>query len=123
MSTPTDRTGQPAGPEGPGSPARLETTIRTEGGETVLAVGGEVDIVSVESFREALLAAQRAPRVVIDLSDVTFIDSSGINALVGAWHGVAPGSTLRLVGLRPNVRKVFEITGLLELFGVDRPDS
>jgi anti-anti-sigma factor len=101
----------------------LDTSIRTDGDHTVLTVGGEVDIVTVESFDEALRNAQRSPRVVVDLSEVTFMDSAGINALVGAYHRVGPDCELRLVGLRPNVRRVFEITGLLELFRVDPSDD
>jgi stage II sporulation protein AA (anti-sigma F factor antagonist) len=101
----------------------LDTDIHTEGEHTVLAVGGEVDIVTVGSFRQALLDAQQSSRVVVDLSGVTFMDSAGINALVGAYHRVGPDCELRLVGLRPNVRRVFEITGLLELFRIDPSDG
>jgi anti-sigma B factor antagonist len=82
-----------------------------------------VDIVTVDSFQDALRDAQRSPRVVVDLSEVTFMDSAGINALVAAYHRVGPDSELRLVGLRPNVRRVFEITGLLELIRVEPSDD
>ena len=78
---------------------------------------------TVERFRNALLEAQGSPRVVVDLSAVTFLDSSGLHALVAAYHRVPAGGELRVVGLRPNVRKVFEITGLLALFGDDAPDD
>jgi anti-anti-sigma factor len=54
---------------------------------------------------------------------VTFMDSAGVNALVGAYHRVSADDELRLVGLRPNVRRVFEITGLLEVFKVDLSDD
>ncbi len=123
MPTPTDRSQQTAGVAGSDTAVQLDTSIRTEGEHTVLAVGGEVDIVTVESFRQALEDAQRSPRVVVDLSEVTFMDSAGINALVGAYHRVSPESELRLVGLRPNIRRLLEITGLLELFRVDPPDD
>ena len=89
----------------------------------ILAVGGEVDIVTVESLQKALLDAQRSPRVIVDLSEVTFMDSAGINALVAAYHRVPADGELRLIGLRANVRRVFEITGLLELFRVDPSDD
>jgi anti-sigma B factor antagonist len=82
----------------------------------VVAVGGEIDIATVPQFRNALLEVQLASRIVVDLNDVTFMDSAGSNALVGAYHRVPPNAELRLIGLRPNVRKVPEITGLLALF-------
>jgi anti-anti-sigma factor len=123
MATPTFRSHEHPGPDGPDTAVELDTTIRADGEHTVLTVAGEVDIVTVESFRTALLDAQRSPKVVVDLSGVTFMDSAGINALVGAYHRVAPDCELRIVGLRPNVRRVFEITGLLELFRVDPSDD
>lgn len=87
----------------------------------MLVVGGEVDLATVERFRDALLEAQGSPRVVVDLTAVTFLDSSGLKALVAAYHRVPAGGELRVVGLRPNIRRVFEITGLLALFGNDTP--
>lgn len=119
MPAPTSRSPQPPPVDRADAAVELDTSIRAEGDRTVLAVGGEVDIVTVESFDQALQDAQRSPRVVVDLSGVTFMDSAGINALVGAYHRVAADGELRLVGLRSNVRRVFEITGLLELFEVD----
>jgi anti-anti-sigma factor len=122
MSTPTFRSDESPGSDRPDPPVQLAIDIRAVGDQTVLTVGGEVDIVTVESFENALRDAQRSPRVVVDLSEVTFMDSAGINALVGAYHRVGPDCELRLVGLRPNVRRVFEITGLLELFKVGPSD-
>ena len=124
MAMPTDQSHQSPGSEGPGLAAGLITSIRTEGEHAILTVGGEVDIATVDSFRQALLDAQkRSRRVVVDVSGVTFMDSAGVNALVGAYHRVAADEELRLVGLRPNVRRVFEITGLLEVFKVDPSDD
>jgi anti-anti-sigma factor len=60
--------------------------------------------------------AQQSARVVVDLSGVTFMDSAGLNALVGAYHRKVRDGELRLVGMRSNVRRVFEITGLLAPF-------
>ena len=83
----------------------------------VIAPAGELDVASVGAFREALTeAAVRAePGVVVDLSEVSFIDSSGLGALVELHSRlardnrrlavVAPGGTaaavlLNLAGLR-----------------------
>jgi anti-anti-sigma factor len=103
--------------------AKLDTNVRAEGGCAVLAVRGEVDAATGDRFRSALLEAQRSSHVVVDLSAVTFMDSVGVNALVGAYHRMPAGGELRVVGLRPNIRRVFEITGLLALFGVDASDD
>ena len=56
---------------------------------------------------------------MVDLSGVTFMDSTGINALVAAHHRMPQDGELRVVGLRSNVQRVFEITGLDVLFTPD----
>lgn len=84
---------------------------------TVITSEGEIDVSSVGAFRDALSEAARAgaDRLVIDLSEVSFIDSSGLGALVDAQNQlrrderqlvvVAPSGTaaavlLELAGLR-----------------------
>jgi anti-anti-sigma factor len=123
MTVSIDRTREPSKVLSLALAGELDTDVRAEDGRAVLAVGGEVDLATVGRFRAALLEAQGSPRVLVDLSDVTFLDSSGVNALLAAYHRVPAGGELRVVGLRPNVRKVFEITGLLALFGADTPDD
>jgi anti-sigma B factor antagonist len=123
MTAGIDRTYEPSKVLSSATAANLDTDVRSEGGQAVLAVGGEVDLATVERFRDALLEAQGSPRVAVDLSAVTFMDSSGLHALVAAYHRVPAGGELRVMGLRPNVRKVFEITGLLALFGDEAPND
>jgi anti-anti-sigma factor len=103
-----------------GSETQLDIRLCVDGDGAVLEVNGEVDLATVEQFRAALLDAQRSERVVVDLSGVTFMDSAGVNALVGAYHRKLPNGELRLVGMRSNVQRVFEITGLLALFQDDQ---
>jgi hypothetical protein len=56
------------------------------------------------------------PCVVVDLSRVSFIDSSGLGVLVGALKRVRERGALSLVCPEPRVRRVFEITGLTQVF-------
>jgi anti-anti-sigma factor len=44
------------------------------------------------------------------------MDSAGINALVGAYHRKLPNGELGVIGMRSNLQRVFEITGLVALF-------
>lgn len=101
---------------------QLDIRLSVEGDRAVLEVGGEVDLATVEQFRTALLDAQRSEQVVVDLSGVTFMDSAGVNALVGAYHRKVRDGELRLVGMQSNVQRVFEISGLLALFQDDQQD-
>jgi anti-sigma B factor antagonist len=100
----------------------LQISAHNEGDLTVLTVSGEVDAATTERFRAALVEVQGL-RVVVDLSGVTFLDSAGISALIAARHRLPSGGELRVIGLRPNVRRVLEITGLLDFFNVDTPDD
>jgi anti-sigma B factor antagonist len=86
-----------------------------------LTVSGELDYTSAPRLRAALDEVPLAPGsgLIIDLSGLTFCDSSGISVLVAAHHlANAAGSTLALAAVPPAVLKVFEITGLHHIFSI-----
>lgn len=92
---------------------RLHTTEHE--GCAVLAVAGEIDLSNAPQFREALIAlvAHGHRRVVVDLSETGFLDSTGLGALVAGLKRVrAIGGEMRVVCTSPRVCKVFEITSL-----------
>ncbi|MEV4709040.1 STAS domain-containing protein [Actinoplanes sp. NPDC049316] len=75
-----------------------------------LRCAGEIDQATAPLFADAL--AEAVPgrrRVEVDLSEVSFLDSSGINALV---QHRKPGCALVVVNVPPHIRRVFDITGL-----------
>jgi anti-sigma B factor antagonist len=86
----------------------------------VVTVGGEVDVYSAPQLRDQLtetLAEQ--PTVVVDLSGVEFIDSTGLGALVAARTTAAErGGTLALVCTQQRILKLFAITGLDSVFAI-----
>ena len=95
---------------------------RPVAGVVVLAVAGEVDLHVAPSLRErlhkAVDAAGRA--VILDLSEVTFVDSMTLSVIVGAGKRArARQSEVRLVVPRPEIRRVFEITLLDRVFPLD----
>ena len=57
-----------------------------------------------------------ARRVVLDLSRVTFVDSSGLGAIVAAMKMLAPDRRLDLAGLQTNVERVFRLTRMDTVF-------
>ncbi|MGH8825718.1 MAG: STAS domain-containing protein [Jiangellaceae bacterium] len=94
---------------------RLRLRTRTVDGCLVVEVGGEVDMTSAPTLRDHLLGhiGLGEPCLVVDLSDVEFMDSTGLSALVVAYRqGGEVGSSLRLAGAQPPVRRVLEITHL-----------
>lgn len=88
----------------------------------VLVVRGELDAVSAPQLREALDEARSAggDDVRIDLSDVTFIDSSGLQSITAALRELRDeGRDLRVEGASRAVRRIFEVTGLRHLLLAD----
>jgi anti-sigma B factor antagonist len=92
-------------------------------GETVgvVTLEGEIDIYSSPQFKEVLLKGieEGATRVVIDLSDVTFIDSTALGVLVRGAKRVRPrNGSLDIICVDENIIRILEITGLDRVFGV-----
>lgn len=64
--------------------------------------------------------APTGPRVVLDLSRVTFLDSSGLGALVAVMKLMAPERRVELSGLQPGVEKVLRLTRMDTVFPIHR---
>jgi anti-anti-sigma factor len=94
--------------------------VETRAGDPgVLVVSGELDIATVDQLAtEARTALDSATSVlVLDFSGVTFVDSTGLGALVRIRNEAERhGKRVDLVGVRREVRRVLELTGLSELF-------
>jgi anti-sigma B factor antagonist len=87
----------------------------------VLPLKGEIDL-HVSPVVTASLTAmidKKPERMVIDLSDVTYIDSAGLAALIQAMQKVeAYGGKFLLAGLQETVRSIFEISRLDQVFRI-----
>jgi anti-sigma B factor antagonist len=101
------------------------TTRQAHDGLRSLAVSGDFDIASVERFlAQAQACLNDAPDLLeIDLAAVTFIDSSGLGALVRMRNLAGDSAkTLTFVNIPPSVNRLFEVTGLAETFGMRSGD-
>jgi anti-anti-sigma factor len=90
-------------------------SARTTGGITVAELAGELDIARAPDLREQLLGLLRpgSGRLVIDLSEVSFCDASGLAVLVStARRARLLGGFLRLAAVSPQVGRVLQLTGL-----------
>ena len=95
-----------------GDPLTIE--VCHEQDYAILTAAGEIDISTVSPMSERLfdLAASGRP-LVADLDQVSFIDSTGLGALVGtAKRATACGGSLYAVCRRPKIRELFRLTGL-----------
>jgi anti-sigma B factor antagonist len=85
-------------------------------GFVVVAVGGELDVVTSRRFDEFLTEVRRdTDHIIIDLSAVDFMDTGSLAVIVGHWKQVtAAGGTLALAGARYRYTKTLWITGLAD---------
>jgi anti-sigma B factor antagonist len=100
----------------------LKVSLEEAGGKPVLRAAGEVDVATAPKLRDSLAEIPQGTGVVIvDLSEVSFIDSSGLGVLVAAWKRFSDGhegAELRLVVVRPGIERVLEVTGLASVFSI-----
>jgi|SRR5580704_17342935 anti-sigma B factor antagonist len=102
------------------SEAQFEATV-SEPGVPVLLVRGEIDVASAPEFHASLsdLIGQGPEIIIVDMSDVSFIDSTGLGVLVGAEKQMRDaGQALRLVVTQPQIIRLLELTGLDEVFTI-----
>ena len=88
---------------------------------SVLPLEGEIDlhVAPQVSASLATLIADQPPQLVVDLSKVSYIDSSGIAALIEAMQNVGRyGGKFALSGLQKSVRPIFEIARLDQVFRI-----
>jgi len=93
----------------------------------LVCLGGRVTVDSSPRLREqllALLSRRSPPPLIIDFSDLAYIDCSGIATLIEALRiAHQRNSELQLRGLHDGPRHLLEVTGLLRLFDTDGPKS
>lgn len=87
----------------------------------ILALDGEIDLHRSPEIKDLLrpLVQRKAPRILLDLSDVTYMDSSGLAVVIEALQSVlAYGGKFGLFGLQESVRSIFEIARLDQVFEI-----
>lgn len=97
----------------------MNVTQETHGAATLFIVEGQVDMHTSPELRGHLRTAlgNQASPLAVDLTDVAFIDSSGLATLIEALQAVGKyGGKLRLCGLSPEVRKLFDLAQLSTIF-------
>jgi anti-sigma B factor antagonist len=102
----------------------LTITTREAEGRTVVAVAGEIDVYTAPRLREEIteLVAAGTYDLVIDMSEVEFLDSTGLGVLVGGLKKVrAHDGSLQLVCNQDRLLKIFRITGLAKVFVIHDP--
>jgi anti-sigma B factor antagonist len=109
---------EPSGDDTSSDAYRMDISV--QGNARVLSASGEIDIISAPALRSALMPAlDDAELVVLDLSEVSFLGSTGLAVLVEAREQAQNRSgELRLVCASRIVARALEATGLRELFDI-----
>lgn len=105
----------------PGPPAHaFDVHVVAQDGHPVVVLQGEIDLAAADRLDAAITEAIAAgPRITVDLSGTSFMDSTGVNALIDAHHRL--GQVPEAVVLRdpsPTVRRVLAVAGIEDLFTV-----
>jgi anti-anti-sigma factor len=106
------------------SPA-FSVTVARGVEQTMISVSGEVDIATVGEFVSAARAQLAEGPVLLDLHDVSFMDSSGLRALIGLLRECEQEGWTLFIGrdLHRNVRQLLEMTGMLGALPVQEQQS
>jgi anti-sigma B factor antagonist len=87
----------------------------------VLAVRGEIDLFTAPELKQVLAESIEADRVriIVDLTETTFLDSTALGVLIGAVKRLrSRDGALAIVNVDENIAKTFEITGLDQIFTI-----
>jgi anti-sigma B factor antagonist len=105
----------------------LKITNRETDGVTVLALDGRIVLgEETNKVRESVknLVSQGKKKIVLDMTNVTMVDSSGLGALVAAYSSAkSAGASLRLSNLGAHFNEVLQITKLLTVFDVFKTEQ
>ena len=105
------------------TPLRMDLDLETstQGDATVVSLRGEIDVYTAPRLRQTLidLISEGATDIVVDMSGVDFLDSTGLGVLVGGLKRVkAKEGSLKLVVTQEKILKIFDITGLTKVFPI-----
>jgi anti-sigma B factor antagonist len=103
----------------------VEVSVSRDAAEDVpvVSVSGEVDVYSAPELKESLakLRQSGARSIVVDLTEVAFLDSTGLGALVEARAATTEaGGSLSIVCNQERILKLFTITGLDSVFSIHK---
>ncbi len=101
----------------------MNLTSRRAGPALVITVQeARIDAANAIRFRDAFWneSAGNGPRIILDMSQVDFVDSSGLGAIVAAMRRLDRYQSLELAGLTENVDRLFDLTRMDMVFTIHR---
>lgn len=100
----------------------MKLTTDMQSGIFIVRIAGELDLSSVNEFRQTVdkvLDNQRSKYLLMNLEQLTFIDSSGLGAILGRYKKVnLLGGRILVTNVKPQITRIFELSGLLKILAV-----
>ena len=99
----------------------MNITTRTQGGVTLVAIAGSLDSNTSPAAQQAIdgIVASNAKGIVVDFTALDYISSAGLRVILSTAKRLkGTGGALRLFGLNPAVREVFDISGFSTILPV-----
>jgi len=100
----------------------IKVDVRESKGDMyVVDLNGEIDVYTSPKVKDAIgeLIDKGHYNLIINLEKVRYIDSTGLGVLIGGLKRVREhGGTVNLVCTNPQIKKIFDITGLVKIFGI-----
>jgi anti-sigma B factor antagonist len=99
----------------------LEVDVQEQDRWSVVSLRGEIDVYTAPRLRQSLIDLVEAGKtdILVDMSKVDFLDSTGLGVLVGGLKRVkAQDGSLEIVATQDKILKIFEITGLSKVFPI-----
>ena len=105
----------------------ITVAVQSDGATTIVRVTGEIDIDTSPTLRAAVTPFLEHPlphTIIFDLSDVTFLDSTGIRVLAKCHERLTLlGGRLIITNTSSTAARVLSLTGMARVFGLDTPDA
>lgn len=96
--------------------------VQEQAQQTTINLTGEIDAYTAPKLRETAFpyTEKQGADIVIDLSGVTYMDSTGLGVFVGLFKSLnANNGTLKLTGLSDRLKRLFDITGLADIMNIN----
>src|SRR6202049_3870666 len=107
----------------PQEPLHIEDVSETRAGQRVLRLSGPILISNFSEF-QALVRGSTQPPLILDLTQVPYIDSAGIGALVGAYvNHQKDGRRLALAGVTKRVRDTMQVAHVEQFFSFSATET
>lgn len=98
----------------------LKVDLKKDGELLFVDLQGDLDINSNKEFKEKVNSVQGVKKIIVNCENLSYIDSTGLGAFISIYKNIKEkGEKLVITGLKPHIKKIFLITDLDKVFGIE----